>query len=418
MNEYITFESAHEIVKKLTLSNTIEWRNWIKDNKQYKIPYNPDIYYKNSGWINWKHFLNKDFKLNFISYLEAKEILKKYNIKNNIEFKNWIKDNKQYKIPKAPQITYKEKGWISWGDFLSTDNVYKKNFIEYKKAVEILKKYNLKNQIEYISLIKNKKIELPTNPHTYYKEWISWNDYLSSDTINNFNKEFINYEESKEILKYLNIKNVKDFLKRRPNNIPVNPNSHYKDEWISWGEYLGTNRNSNKVNGQKFLKYEEAKSYLKNLDIKHKYDYIDYINKYNIDFLPKRPDYIYKDKWCGYLEYLNCESLRTSYGERKIKSYLDNNKINYVREMKFNSCKNIKELPFDFYLPEYNICIEYDGQHHFNIVSKFGGENFLNKVRQNDKIKDNWCSENNIKLIRISYKKKNKIFKILNIEIN
>jgi len=86
--------------------------------------------------------------------------------------------------------------------------------------------------------------------------------------------------------------------------------------------------------------------------------------------------------------------------------------------MKFNSCKNIKELPFDFYLPEYNICIEYDGQHHFNIVSKFGGENFLNKVRQNDKIKDNWCSENNIKLIRISYKKKNKIFKILNIEIN
>ena len=34
MNEYITFESAHEIVKKLKLSNTIEWRNWIRNEIQ------------------------------------------------------------------------------------------------------------------------------------------------------------------------------------------------------------------------------------------------------------------------------------------------------------------------------------------------------------------------------------------------
>ena len=106
--------------------------------------------------------------------------------------------------------------------------------------------------------------------------------------------------------------------------------------------------------------------------------------------------------------------MRTSFGERKIKEFLDENKINYIREKKFDTCKNIKCLPFDFYLPDHNICIEYDGQHHFNIVSIYGGEDCLKKTQMNDNIKTNWCSENNIKLIRIPYIKKNKIYTILN----
>jgi len=76
---------------------------------------------------------------------------------------------------------------------------------------------------------------------------------------------------------------------------------------------------------------------------------------------------------------------------------------------------NNNKLPFDFYLNDYNICIEYDGQHHFQIISKYGGEEFL---QNHDIIKTNWCLENKINLIRIPYKKKNKIFKILSIEIN
>lgn len=418
MSKYITFESACDVVKNLKLMNTNEWRNWIKNNKEYNIPYNPDTYYKNLGWINWKHFLNKNFKLDFISYSEAKEILKNLNIKNNKEFKKWIKDNKSIKIPMAPEITYKNNGWVSWGDFLSNKNVYKKGFTEYNKAIELLKNFNIKSQGEYLELLKKNIVELPTNPNVYYKEWKSWSEYLSNEIINNFNKIFISYEDSKIIIKELKLKNVKEFIDKRPSNIPADPKSYYKERWVSWGEYLGTNTKSNRIKGEIFLNYKQAKLYLKDLNLKHKYDYIEYINENNIDFLPKRPDYIYRGKWCGYLEYLNCESLRSSYGERKIKEFLDQKSIFYIRENKFKTCKNIKELPFDFYLPDYKICIEYDGQHHFNIVSKFGGKEFLDRVKENDKIKDNWCLENNIKLIRISYKKKNKIFKILNIEIN
>jgi len=63
---------------------------------------------------------------------------------------------------------------------------------------------------------------------------------------------------------------------------------------------------------------------------------------------------------------------------------------------------------------KYNICIEYDGEHHFKSVSKYGGESFLEKVKKYDKIKNEWCSKNKIRLIRIPYTEKSRIFEVLN----
>lgn len=97
-----------------------------------------------------------------------------------------------------------------------------------------------------------------------------------------------------------------------------------------------------------------------------------------------------------------------SIGVWKIIDILEKNKINYSLEKTFESCLSTKGnmLPFDFYLPDYNILIEYDGQQHYQIA--FGqDEQKLFLQQENDKIKNNWCKENNIKLIRISYKQKN-----------
>lgn len=82
---------------------------------------------------------------------------------------------------------------------------------------------------------------------------------------------------------------------------------------------------------------------------------------------------------------------------------LDKNNIKYIREYKFIDCKNIKPLPFDFFLFEYNTCIEYDGEQHFKINKYFGGEKGLLKRQKNDNIKNEYCINNNIRLIRIKY---------------
>lgn len=97
-----------------------------------------------------------------------------------------------------------------------------------------------------------------------------------------------------------------------------------------------------------------------------------------------------------------------SMGVWKIIHILEQNNINYQLEKTFDSCLSSKghKLYFDFYLPDYNILIEYDGQQHFQVA--FGqDEQKLLLQQENDKIKDDWCLKNNIPLIRISYKQKN-----------
>lgn len=71
---------------------------------------------------------------------------------------------------------------------------------------------------------------------------------------------------------------------------------------------------------------------------------------------------------------------------------------------------------FDFYLPKYNCCIEYDGRQHFEIIERFGGlDGFIN-TKFRDTYKNWYCEKNNIKMIRISYKDYENIEEILNKE--
>jgi hypothetical protein len=113
-------------------------------------------------------------------------------------------------------------------------------------------------------------------------------------------------------------------------------------------------------------------------------------------------------KGCG------CPKCKESKGEKIIRDYLTKNNIKFIPQHKFDDCKDIKPLPFDFYLPEYNTCIEYDGRQHFEIIDRWGGVNGLIDQQNKDKIKTDYCFNNKIKLLRISHKESiyNKLIKI------
>ena len=98
-----------------------------------------------------------------------------------------------------------------------------------------------------------------------------------------------------------------------------------------------------------------------------------------------------------------CPNCSQSHGENQIAWWLKNNNIQYISQYKFNDCKDKLPLPFDFFLYQYNICIEYDGKQHFEPIDWFGGEDSL-KIRQyHDAIKTKYCEDNNIILLRIAY---------------
>ena len=103
------------------------------------------------------------------------------------------------------------------------------------------------------------------------------------------------------------------------------------------------------------------------------------------------------------LQGTGCPICNASHGEMEIKKYLEKNHLHFVQQKTFPGCKNIKMLPFDFYLSDYNICIEFDGIQHFEPIEIFGGEEALIKQQNNDAIKNNYCHTNNINLLRIKY---------------
>lgn len=103
----------------------------------------------------------------------------------------------------------------------------------------------------------------------------------------------------------------------------------------------------------------------------------------------------YRKSSCGCSHYSSMENF--------IATFLSENGINYISQARFDGCRNIYPLPFDFYLYEYNTIIEYDGEQHFRPIEYFGGEVGFKKQQHNDSIKNNYCLEHNINLIRFPY---------------
>lgn len=91
---------------------------------------------------------------------------------------------------------------------------------------------------------------------------------------------------------------------------------------------------------------------------------------------------------------------KKSKGEIIIAKFLTNHNIIFHKEFIF---PDLPLLRFDFYIPDKNVIIEYDGQQHFEAIELWGGEENFLKTKERDKIKNLYCISNNINLIRIPY---------------
>lgn len=152
--------------------------------------------------------------------------------------------------------------------------------------------------------------------------------------------------------------------------------------------------------------------FLKNAIKKHSNKYSYYIPNNKLDLIDQDDITImcpnhgkFNQKIYYHLKGSGCPDCRLSIGETNIHTFLKNNNINYISEYKFNDCLGINngKLSFDFFIEEYDVCIEYDGIQHFEPIDFFGGIDAYNYRKQNDKIKDEYCILHNINLIRIAY---------------
>lgn len=108
-----------------------------------------------------------------------------------------------------------------------------------------------------------------------------------------------------------------------------------------------------------------------------------------------------------------CPTCKSSQGEIRVSKYLSNNDIKFESEKKFLGMRYKQSLFLDFYLSNFNLAIEFDGIQHFRPVERFGGQTEFEDTQLRDRIKNEFCQENGISLLRIRYDEINDTEKLI-----
>lgn len=113
--------------------------------------------------------------------------------------------------------------------------------------------------------------------------------------------------------------------------------------------------------------------------------------------------YEFKITPAKFLNGRRCSACKESTGEALVRQVLTDNNIKYVYGYQISNLIDKGKLHFDFYLPECKLAIEYDGLQHYKPIDYFGGEKKFKRQRKHDFMKDKYCKDNGIDLIRIPY---------------
>lgn len=152
---------------------------------------------------------------------------------------------------------------------------------------------------------------------------------------------------------------------------------------------------------------------------------IQILSKYN----GARKDITYRCLVCGYegvckayhlLEGHGCAKCCSPRGEKQIASFLDIYNIKYETQKKYTDLSGVNggQLSYDFYLPDYNLLIEYQGEQHNKVVDYFGGEEGFKIRKEHDRRKKEYTKNHNIQLLEIWYNEniEQKLKETLNLE--
>jgi hypothetical protein len=227
----------------------------------------------------------------------------------------------------------------------------------------------------------------------------------------NINDNYRNLSYKNFKCKYCELLSISDLLKNNEVKILKIEDSYINLECVNGHLYKQDRRNL--LAGKKCKQcYLENKIFTKERIIEeisnihgnyYKYFFKDFKNLHSKIEIECKKGHFFTQKISNHLQGKGCPICRESIGERKIAIFLEKNKISYIRQKKFDDCKYITKLPFDFFIKEMNLLIEFDGIQHFKPVKLFGGEKEFEKTKIKDEIKSRYCLDNNINLIRISY---------------
>jgi hypothetical protein len=324
----MTFEEARGLMRSFNFKSKTFYDEYFRNNKRpIDFPSTPYTVYFNKGWKDWGDFLGTNtiatFRRKYLPFSEAKKFVHNLKLKNNAEWLIYLKSGqKPENIPAKPMRTYEKIGWISIGDWLGTGVLAtdKKEFLSYENAKKVVKKLQFSNIEDWKKYTKSENFPdyLPKAPHSVYSkkgEWISYGDWLGTNRIATNDIKFKSYDSAVKLVHKLKILTNKEWViysksGKLPADIPKAPAVVYKNKgWKTWGDWLGTNRVSTKENKYFYFKVAKNLLFLNGIKTQMEYHVFRKKNASNCS-LPSRPQNTYKNKgWKDWADFLGKEGI-------------------------------------------------------------------------------------------------------------
>jgi superfamily II DNA or RNA helicase len=270
------FRQARAFVRRLKLKSNSEWWAYCRGKLPGKgvrpddIPTNPHRAYKDEGWISLGDWLGTGIVATRFRrhrpFRQAREFVRRLELKSVSEWRKFCAGQLPKKrkfprdIPANPSQTYRDKGWVSWGDWVGRGTVAssRRQYRQFSHARAFVRLLGLQGQSEWRKfcagqLPKKGKLprDIPANPSQTYRDkgWVSWGDWLGTGTVATRYRHYRSFQEARAFVRRLKLRSGRewkqyckgDLSKRRklPRDIPSNPHRTYKNHWIGMRDWLG-----------------------------------------------------------------------------------------------------------------------------------------------------------------------------------
>eukprot|EP00947_MAST-08B_sp_MAST-8B-sp1_P000775 g775.t1 len=187
----MSFISARAIVRKLKMTSAEEWKEWRKSGQRPgNVPSCPDQVYKGKGWVSWPDWMGYSPKRvvgNMLSFIAARDIVRKLKMTSAREWQEWSKSGQRpSNVPGSPHLVYKGKGWVSWPDWMgyqyTKGDQMRKELLPFEKARAVARNQNLTSLKEWKEWRKSgqRPSNVPSHPDQTYKGkgWVSYPDWM------------------------------------------------------------------------------------------------------------------------------------------------------------------------------------------------------------------------------------------------
>ena len=219
----------------------------------------------------------------------------------------------------------------------------RKDWRTFEEAREYIRRQGIKNLREWYAYCQSgqKPDDIPTNPRSSYKgEWLSWGNWLGTGNIATRDREWRPFEEAREYVRALELKSQEEWVaycksRQKPDDIPANPRSSYKDEFKGFGDWLGTgNVAKYERTSQPFRPFLEAREFVRTLKLKNGVEWYAYCQSgQKPDDIPSDPRKAYKNEWQGRGDWLGTGNIHAK--DKVWRPYLEARE--YVRALKLKS---------------------------------------------------------------------------------